>query len=289
MATTQERFETGDRPRGGVPEDYEGQLGDGGLIPTVIESDDDEERCPYCGQWYSRIGSHWAKSSCSHPPISRYKMELLKGMMLGDGGLDMDNKNAFFRIKMTNKTFLEWLDVELGWLTNGVTKAKTAVESAWSARESFGGDTRPEDVLDIWRLNTRAHPQFNEFAEWYSTGEIVFPWNLTLSPEALKMWYVSDWCLGHGNRDNRKTCVRFTSRNEQDRPESIVNSLESLDFTVNHSGKDFALSVEDTEDFFEYIGDPVPGFEYKWAYNDYEEYQRLKEQCREQHCTQTLG
>lgn len=78
-----------------VPRDYEGQLGNGEDIPTVIESDGDEERCPYCGDWYSSIGNHWSHTSvnCSHPPVSRYKMGWLKGMMLGDGSLTGTKKN----------------------------------------------------------------------------------------------------------------------------------------------------------------------------------------------------
>lgn len=35
-----------------APSDYEGQIGNGAEIPTVIESSGDEERCPYCGNWY---------------------------------------------------------------------------------------------------------------------------------------------------------------------------------------------------------------------------------------------
>jgi len=140
-----------------VPEDYEGQLGNGEDIPTVIESDGDEERCPYCGQWYSQINSHWNQSECQYPSISPYKIELIKGMVLGDGSMHTNVGN--FRAYNTNKMFLEWLDKELGWLTSGVSMMQTAVKSARTTRESFGGETQPEDSLDIYCLRSRTHPQ----------------------------------------------------------------------------------------------------------------------------------
>lgn len=281
MATSQSRFETGERA---PAPNYEGQLGDGERQPTVIESDGDEERCPYCGNWYSLIGSHWSQSSCEYPPISRYKMELLKGMMLGDGSLDMSCKNPHFAMQMTNVTFLHWLQRELGWLSGEMSRKMTASETAQSARDNLGSQSSSQDCLDCYRFRTCNHPLFTRFASWYETGSIRFPTDLTLTGISLRMWYVSDGCLDIG--EGR---VEFGSLNESNRPQAIISMLSDCGFTVYQSGIHFRLPVDETEDFFDYIGhDPVPGFEYKWAYEDRDRYERLKKQCREQHCTQTL-
>jgi len=269
-----------------VPADYEGQLGDGERIPTVIESDGEEERCPYCGDWYSRISTHWSRGSCQWPLISQHKMKLLTGMMLGDGG--MQTRNGYFECGMTNKTFLDWLSNELGWLVGDLSMQKTAVETAQNARETLGTETQPSDALDYYFIRSRTHPSLQQFTEWYSTGEIVFPTDIELTTMTLRMWYVSDGGFDWHYESPR---IVFGSCNESERPEAIENMLEGAGFTVNHGegSKSFCIPHREIEQFFDYMGhDPVPGFEYKWAYEDRDRYDRLKGEMREQHCTQTL-
>jgi len=270
-----------------TPLDYDGQLGNGYDVPTILETDDGEERCPYCGDWYKQITTHWTCSSCQYPPVSAYKMELLKGMMLGDGHMNLSYGN--FRCGMTNKTFLEWLTTELGWLASDVRKQCTAVEIATKAREGLGSDTFAEDCVDLYSIRSRPQPQLQWFTEWYSTGEIVFPTNIELTPTSLAMWYVSDGGLIWHDCDNAK--IKFTSCNESERPQAIIDMLEGCGFTVTHgdTAKDFYIPHRDVDDFFSYIGAPVEGFKYKWEYEDRERYDELKTQMREQHCTQTLS
>lgn len=274
-------------PEQRVPADYEGQLGNGEDIPTVIESDGEKERCPYCGNWYKRVSSHWRLGKCQYPPISEYKIELLKGLMLGDGS--MNTTDSYFRCKMTNRTFLQWLSNELGWLASDVRKKKTAVEIADGCRNSLDRNTQAKDCVDSYGIHTRPHPQLRGFTEWYSTGEIVFPTDLQLTPTSLAMWYVSDGGLSW-QHERTHIMVRFASVNESERPQSIINMLEGCDFTVQHGkgSNEFYIPQREVDDFFEYIGDPVPGFAYKWAYEECDRYDRLKTQMREQHCTQTL-
>jgi len=278
-------YEAGnDKPT--APADYEGQIGDGDMIPTVLETDGDEERCPYCGNWYSQIGVHWARSDCDHPPICSYKMQLMRGMLPGDASINRSKKNPYFHSGMANKTFLKWLSGELDWLTSDVSKMRTAVETAKLTRENLGSETNATDCVDLYRVLSRAHPQLQELADWYETGEKVFPFGWSPTPLELKMWYVSDGCFNWKQSGN--CYVQFESANEQDRGATIKGALEQYGFTANQSGTHFYLTITDTADFFELIGDAPPGFEYKWAYEDRERYDRLKEQCRAKHCTQTL-
>jgi hypothetical protein len=258
--------------------------------PTVRTRSDGKEQCPTCNEWFSKIGMHWSKGSCPYPPISEHNMELLKGMMLGDGTLSTTNSNPRVAVQMNNLTFLKALSEHLGWLGGKVYKNKTATEQARDINKIIDSSHTAEDAHDYYVCNIKSHPQLTRFEEWYETGEIRFPCNLTVSPIALLMWYISDGGLNHDRRsENSRPYVRFDSQNESERPDTIVGALEEHGFTVGQSGKEFRLSVEDSEDFFDLIGhEPVLGFEYKWEYEDTECYDKMKKLCERAHTTQTI-
>jgi len=276
MATRQARLPTGD--------------GFDRAETTIETREDGKERCPNCNEWYVCLAQHWSMGSCPHPPISDYKMELLKGMMMGDGSFDSTRKNPRFGIDMTNNTFLHSFSEELGWLASDVGTARTAVEQAKVGRKGLNSDMESEDTHDLYYIRTRTHPEFERFDTWYDTEGISFPDGLTVSPSALLMWYISDGGLVHDSRsEGRNSYIQFSSQNESERPNAIVGALEDHGFTVGHSGDKFLLSTEDTEDFFDLIGhEPVLGFEYKWCWKDTERYDEMKELCERAHTTQTL-
>jgi hypothetical protein len=266
---------------------------DGSTIETR-ESDDGtvEEQCPSCGSWYQLIGSHWAQSSCPYPPISQRKWEMCKGLMMGDGGLSMRNeKNCCLKIVNTNVTFLEYLEDELGWLASVLYQDATAQESANNLNErEINGcvrDIDSKDCVDKYTLNTRCHPLFNEFEQWWIGGEKVFP-KLNYTKPLLRMWWVSDGSFNWQTSGNLNVIV--SSCNEGKRPENIIQSFSDCGFDCSlHGNKTFSLTVDQTEDFFDYIGhDPVPGFEYKWAWRDHDRYLRLKKARNHVHRTQTI-
>jgi hypothetical protein len=271
---------------GTAPADYDGQLGNGKHRPTILETDGDEIRCPYCGQWYEVVASHWTRSSCQYPPYTERKQEILTGMMLGDGS--MNSEDGRFQCKMTNKTFIEWLTKQFGWLAHGVLKGRTAKESAKNLREGvLNRDTDGKNCQDKYRFQTVPHPALQEFSDWYDDdGNIHFPTDLSLTPLSLKLWYVSDGGLVWGNKN---PYIQFGSVNEKERPEAIISMLNGCGFDVSQSGKMFRLPTAQTKDFLDYIGSPPPGFEYKWEIDSREQYDKLKEQMIEEHCTQTLA
>lgn len=160
-----------------------------------------------------------------------------------------------------------------------------AKDKAEGIQDGLGRNTQPEDCLDYYQLNTRTHSDFNVFRTWRESCGTVFPRDLSVTPVTLKSWYVSDGGL---QWSSDTSIVKFTSKNESGRPEAIIGSLEKHGFSASNSGEIFYLKTNDTKHFFDLIGDPVPGFEYKWAWRDRDRYKRLKEECREKHCTQTL-
>jgi hypothetical protein len=283
MSTEREQQTLGD---GAVPADYDGQLGNGEDKPTILETDGDEVRCPYCGQWYELVTSHWSQGSCQYPPYTERKQEILTGMMLGDGY--MHNRCGFFVCEMTNKTFIECLAKQLGWLAHDVRKIQTAKDSAKQLREgSLERDTDPTNCRDKYRFQTVPHPALQEFCDWYDNdGNIHFPTDLSLTPLSLKLWYVSDGGL---DWSQKHPCINIRSVNEQERPEAIISMLNGCGFDVFQSGNNFRLPTAQTEDLLDYIGSPPPGFAYKWEIDSREQYDRLKAQMIEEHCTQTLA
>jgi len=258
-------------------------------IETRVRDGVTEERCPSCNGWYQSTTLHWSRGSCPYPEISDETMELLKGMLMGDSSITTCGKYPFQRIRLTNLTFLRALQERLGWLVGDLGQYKTCVQMARVLRESLDSQTQPEDGRDYYGLKTRRHPQLEQFAGWYD-GERgkVFPSDLSLTPTGLAMWYASDGGL-NWSKYGTAPRVEFTSLNESDRPEAIRGVLEEYGWTVRQSGKSFRLSTEDTEDFFETIGEPVLGFEYKWCWQDRERYNKMKNACERAHHTQTFA
>jgi len=267
---------------------------DGSTIETR-ENDDGtvEEQCPSCGGWYEKISAHWGHPSvsCEHPPISKRKWEMFKGLLMGDASVGKRNhKNSDIVVTNTNLTFLEYLEDEVGWISTVLYQFKTAQESAnnLNGREMNGIEcsTESDDCVDSYMLNTRRHPIFNHFEQWWETGEKAFP-EIEYTKPLLRMWWISDGSFDW--RPSGKARVRFTSKNESRRPENITQSFSDIGFDCSVYGVHFTLPVTQTEDFFDYIGhDPVPGFEYKWAYEDRDRYERLMEEGKEKHHTQTI-
>lgn len=242
-----------------------------------------EIRCPECESWFRSITVHWAKSECTSPRLSQEKLETLKGMMLGDGTLEVHSDNAKVRVAMINKTFLEWFDDCMGWITNGVRLNKTAREQA-ASDYSVDNEIDERNCHDYYRVSTYSHRSLNRFKEWYGDDGIVFPESIELTPIALKMWYLSDGNL----KWDTNSCVEISSVNESSRPHVVESLFSNIGFDVTNVGKMFRLKTSQTKDFFEYIGGPVPGFEYKWCFKDQTRYKTEMKRMKNVHCTQTL-
>jgi len=240
----------------------------------TIELDNGNVLCEQCGNDYEAIGQHWSMSAdCSHPDISDYKMELLTGMLMGDGCINRCNKNPFFRTNMIAKPFLEWLDDEFGWLSTGVRLDRTAEEGAKQCRDSgFSPDANVNNYSDVYRLHSRSHPDLQSLADWYVTGKKVFPEDIELTPTVLKMWYVSDGSYDNTDSNNY---IKIGMSNEIDRRDNIEQLFENVGFEISNwnisvrkrDGSERCeaqFTVEESRRLHEYMGEPPDGFEYKW-------------------------
>lgn len=211
--------------------------------------------CPECGDSKSRLGQHFALSSCNYPEIDDQSMEILTGALMGDGTIVKGSKRYQMNIGSTTIEYLQYLlEVLPDWLTNEIY-----LDTPSSKRPN------PSTHKDYYGLSLMRHPTFNKMRDtWYDNGKKRFP-DLTLTPTILRHWYVTD-----GTFDDRSDAIMpragLCSVNESDRPEFIEQLFTDVGLSVTYDmdGK-FRVNAADIVDFFDFIGwTAIPGFEYKW-------------------------
>lgn len=192
--------------------------------------------------------------------ITNEQKDILKGILMGDAWIDRkENKSARLKIESINKEFLDWLEDALGDIVCSKGKKSTAKELAEKNRK-YGYTVNEENYNDIYILRTRSMKYFNELHTWYDSGEKRFP-KMELTPTILKMWYVCD-----GSFSNSSYPVVYSS-NEKDRKKFILDMFKDTKLNPsfhNGGGGVIQFKTSESDAFFEYIGEPIPGFEYKW-------------------------
>lgn len=222
--------------------------------------------CHQCNEEFKVVGGHWSRSDCQHPSISERKHEILTGLLMGDGNLSRKGKNAYFRCNMITRPFLEWLDEEFGVMGLGVKLQTTAAETARRMNENgFSTNTKAENCHDLYGWNTRAHPDFNRYREWYTDDGKAFPDHLELTPLIAKVWYCCDGCV-HGcyNGNDYRPHIQFSVTSQIEREDLLVRMFEDVGFDVSLSGENLYAIADESERIWEWLGEPLPGFEYKW-------------------------
>jgi hypothetical protein len=184
-------------------------------------------------------------------------MELMRGLLLGDADIKEGTNGSIFRLRMTNKRFLEWVSTKLSPLSRGVFLSESSSQQKESALSAnLKGTSEESEFSDLYGLRTVTHPQINELADWYDTGHKRYPDNLTT--EMLRMWYVTDgW--NHNNK------VRIRCKQQSDKFDQVSNMFDKLgmDIYTDESKGTIRLSSSSSSKFFDFTEAP-PGFEYKW-------------------------
>jgi hypothetical protein len=198
--------------------------------------------------------------------------------------------NPRIEVHSINCRFLDWIDEALAWLSNGVTLRRTSDEirevNRSSALERFA--SADYEIRDQYLLTTRRHPELRQYAGWYTRRQKRFPQGLRLHPITLKLWYVCDGHLVWGTEGHTRPQVWISAENERDRGSLIRSLFDSKPVTPKfHDGR-LMFTSDETEWFFEYVGDPVPGFDYKFATGSRDMYRELKEAFYERHTTTNL-
>lgn len=235
---------------------------------------DEWPECPQCGEKYNKIGQHWSIGQCTHPPLSQHQIEITTGLLMGDGSLERCDKHASLRAKMITPEYLDYLDGKFGVFSVGKSLCTTAEESAFNCRESgFSPNASPQDYSDLYRWRTRNHAGLDQFRSWYNTGKKVWPDDIALTPTVLKHWFCGD-----GSREETpygQNRIHIAMSNEIDNTEKVDRMFSNSDlpkpseYNINQR-KDGSFScmarftMEDSHLLWDYMGEPLPGFEYKW-------------------------
>lgn len=195
--------------------------------------------CPRCEKEFSEISKHFKSSGW--PKIDSDTKEFLEGMLIGDGSIDTSTD----RLLLYN-TEKEYVD----WCTENIPN--------WLIQNIFTREERDGNRKDLYVLQTITHPFFKKLRDdYYEDGRSnkKIPKDFNLTSVKMKHWIAAD-----GNYNNNRYRIRCDS--DMDRP----NFLESIfeNFSVTVSGPEICFSSEETEKVRQYMGTPVPGYEYKW-------------------------
>jgi len=190
-----------------------------------------------------------------------YINEVLTGLMMSDASAtkNTEQRNTQIQLEMVNKEFVEYIRDILGPLA---TDVKT-----YTKQTSYN-----KGEIEVYKLRTRRLSGFNSYRDdWYTENGKVYPINdIKLTPTVLKMWYVGDGGISTDNRWRTKHYASISCFNEIKRADAVDSLFDNLDFhpKMNKNGR-YRFSLEDSKRLWAYIGDEVPGYEYKWPYESY--------------------
>lgn len=224
--------------------------------------------CNVCDKWFKKPGTHWSTSSCSYPNIPDKIHDIITGILMGDGWVDRDKNNPRVSISVIKENYVRYLDERFGNLSSGIYLDETGTKNA----HRKGDD--PSNYNDIYRMQTICHPELDRYSKWYSSGEKVWPETIDLTSSVLKHWYV---CDGHYKDTSGDDYITISMSNERKNTEKIEEyfnrkglPVPSWQFGTSYlNGNKIPRciarwTVDESEKLFEYMGESVPGFEYKW-------------------------
>ncbi len=218
--------------------------------------------CDCCGNEYERIASHWAHKQSHKPSLTQKQKEIVTGLLLGDGWLNRGNKNPFVGIETVSDQYLEYISDQFGILGMDVFEYRSAEENA-NRNKNIESTDKAENYSDTYRWRSRTHPELQKWADWYSTGEKVWPEGIELTPTVLKHWYCGD---GNWNNSNSNNYIRISTSNEIENKNKINKMFNEVGLAIpsNFDGINMEFTVEQSKELWEYMGKPLPDFEYKW-------------------------
>jgi hypothetical protein len=170
---------------------------------------------------------------------------------------------------MITKEYLSHLYETFPVLSTNVRLVKSAEKSARKSRESgLRPHPNPENYSNVYRWRTRSHPDIQRWAGWYESGVKVWPENIELTPRVLKHWYCCD-----GHKRKREEYIVIGMANESGNTKKVTHLFEESGLPTPRYEKytkdgsevcSACFTVEQSKVLWEYMGEPLPGFEYKW-------------------------
>lgn len=243
-----------------------------GSIPVreIKIMSEEQNLCYNCSKEFKSLSKHWSMSTnCSYPNFSSEQIEILTGVVMGDGCVDRhSSKNWNIICSNIKREYLEYLCDKLENFSRQVRVGKTAKQSAQSSR--FVDEPEQDNYNTIYRWQTISHPEINDKFDWAVNGNKTFPKNINLSSTVLTNWYCCD-----GHFENPPERIRISMSNESENKDKIESYFADSGLPkpsgYNEINRDDGSSrcgaywtKADTNELFSYMNEPIPGFEYKW-------------------------
>jgi len=149
-------------------------------------------------------------------------LEVLDGLMLGDGNLRLDHINARFRIGKSGEEYMDYLR----HISEILQEAGVNVSPGYP-KVSQKLDARGNRYAYCFLTTLSSPPLTYHFWRWYMPNTYtrkfnkVIPWDLKLSPISIAYWFMDDgstsWSKGPNNRVNLTLASDSFTRFENDR------------------------------------------------------------------------
>lgn len=191
-----------------------------------------------------------------HPPITDYQHQLITGALMGDASVTETPGNPKFVLSNTNVEFLWWFFEQTLNILNEPHQVRTVEETA----RQNGGCV---DENSAYYALGAAHPEFEQYREWYSSGSKRFPCSLTLTPVITKVWYACDGSLI--NLDSGSISATFGVANEMDREDYLLSLFQDEGFDPVLHNWTLRFGVDETQELLDWMGKPPSGFKQKWG------------------------
>lgn len=152
--------------------------------------------------------------------------------------------------------------------------------SKQAAAERMGRDdadwnAEPANFNAVYGTRTRRLPYFQKFEEWSDGTQKRYPDTLELTPTVAKYWYAGDGTVNWMRKYSAR--IVFACQNEQDRADFIVELFSDSGFEIKQNRHMYYMSVDESKRFLDWMGEPIPGYEYKWEIESRQRYETLKE------------
>lgn len=193
----------------------------------------------------------------NHIDISKELYEVLTGEMLGDGCLKCTGKSAYFSYGTSNIVYRDYL-------MNRLKDLGLEIGDTWHYT-----NTR-SDEYQLYGFYTKSYVELMDiYNQWYTNEpkkKILA--QVELTPTIVKHWYVGDGTLDHDKLKDTYRIYIFTCIFSQEENQLLADklSLIGMPTRVGHVRHYPCLRISSmaTFEFLNYIGEPVPGYEYKW-------------------------
>lgn len=225
---------------------------------------DDWDECPGCGKRYHYVGSHWSHNESCVPDYTIEQENIIKGLLMGDATLRQRTKyNPRLVIPSITREYLKFLSDTFGILSTDVRLKADSDYSARKARENgLDRNATGDSYSDIYSLQLRSNRYLKKYTHWYESGEKVFPEDISLEPRTLKHWFVNDGSL---IKDSYRPHLVIVTSNEIENKDKLHKMFNNIGVEIpNFTKKSIVFGVDESETLWEYMGEPLPGFKYKW-------------------------